>query len=412
MTQLLYGTSFKAVEREGFSSIFKSISKACKGNDNLREKVNDAVYNAILPNIVGDQFNYASGSEQIISFTKSITGAKPIIRDNKIVGYEWDEDTLKQFHSDPEKAKEIALRRTNTLLNAEVANQALRQKSDFIGAAGFVYRQEAEKAFLKKEHSQLYKEWTEWEKDCVAHGYEIDESKKNPNAEDPEDFEKNRFAHYLYRKQFKPSVLVAMAKQFNKGYAGDSKENTYEMLGMNDFKDNKLTKDLAGVNSNNGNNNNQNAQQKQQKQPQQPSAYDTHTVAMASAIISIVGKKFENDPDFLREVEENERELEEMYALQEVEPQPIIDDDDDDDDDFPVNNEPTWSTGSANEDAKQYLRRGGDPVQNYKDFVEHAREVGLDAERQARLDRDLEAYAGMKHVDPVEIEARTKNNLK
>jgi hypothetical protein len=276
------------------------------------------------------------------------------------------------------------------------------------------------------------------------------ESKRNPNAEDPEDFEKNRFAHYWYRTRFKDSVQVGIAKQLKKGFAGDSKENTFEMLGLGDYKDNRLLNDLADFDKKSSQSSNPEQAKNEKKnhvqatpvqpaqsaQPTQPTrsaqptrlaqlAQSTHDQdqdqednpylnATINATSNWLAKKVLNDPDFWKEyADEMAAEEEEELRRQAIEQQVVDDDDDDDDDDYyPTNNEPTWSTGSGSEDAKQYLRRGGDPAQNHKDFAEHARELGLDAERQARIDRDQEAYAGMKHFDLAEMEVRTKNNLK
>ena len=369
MTQLLMGTSFKGVEREAYSNILKSIAKACGNNTELREQVNDAVYNAILPNIVGDQFNYQSGSEQIIGFTKTITGQKPVFKDNKIVGYEWDESTLKLLHPDLNKAKEIATKRTNTLLNAEVANQASKQKSDFIGAAGAVYRDMAEKAFLDKEHNQAYKEWREWEDDKIKnHQFVIDESRRNPDAKDPEDFEKNRFAHYQYMKQFKPSVMVAMAKQFKKGYAGDSKENTVEMIGFNDFKD--------------------------------------------DALMEFYSQKTKNaSKEFKQDVVEQQKLMNPNYIPEE--------DDDDEDDDGPVPtsttgiNDPYYFYGSAADEGKNvYKNTGGSHADKHREVTDHMREIGLDSEHQAQLDFKQEGYDQMPFITDAEAEVDIKNDLK
>ncbi len=130
---LLAGTKFANVERLAYSNLDKVVKESCKNEDGsydvemFMKKSND-LFNTILPNVIGDQLTYASGSEQITSFAKYLTGYK-VGADGRQVF----EAPLSGISDEDEKAlHDFYNKRRDEFLKANVANQIARIKTDVL----------------------------------------------------------------------------------------------------------------------------------------------------------------------------------------------------------------------------------------------------------------------------------------
>ena len=419
-TQLLMGTSYKDIEREAFPVLLKSVANACGTDYKLREKINENFFNATLANTVGDQFSYASGSEQVNSWALFVTGKKVVRYENNDVSkpvYEDDVEYLKLLSPDLKRAKQIVRQRAVALLGAEVANQASKQKTDVIYPIRDLFIDMAREEFLDKEHSQAYKEWVAWEDELKSKGCEVDTSKidwSKDNAE--EEFAINRFAHYQYLKSLKPSVRAAVAKQFAKGLNGDAKENTYEMLGFNDFKD----RELIRVEANKFN----------MKKPGQDNYVRGRNIDYGDAIVDKSRREYGNDAAFNAEMREQEEliEKEEREELrkeqeraahmqrkakrqQEYYDDPFDDDDDEDDED---GGEFIVDTLDPTEVEQSFKTSSSDSVSGkIRDGRESLSDRGLiDKDRAENLRSLEEGYGNMPFPNEGEAYTNYKDSLK
>ena len=133
MEQLLLGTSFSGAEREAFAVLEDTIRQACIVNPDAEkydQKVDvekfveksTKVFNSILPNIVGDQFSYLSGSEQITALAKFITK-------NPLADYQLSDDTSLKAKQEKMLA-DFQKERVDSFIRAQVYSQISRAKSD------------------------------------------------------------------------------------------------------------------------------------------------------------------------------------------------------------------------------------------------------------------------------------------
>ncbi|MBO7560650.1 hypothetical protein J6T21_01245 [Candidatus Saccharibacteria bacterium] len=416
-TRLMMGTSFKDIEREAFDNIINSINKASKGDKKKAQKLQENIFNAILPSVLSDQFSWASGSEQVNAWARFITG-------KKIVGYD-NNDLSKPRYEDDEKLKamfapDFFSKRVDTFLSGEVANQANKQKTDVIIPVAEVYKQRAEEEFLKKEHSQLYKEWQAEEQQMLANGYEFRELRENNGKkETEEDFAKSRFAHYMYRNTLKPFVRTALAKQFMKGYAGDTKENSVETLGFNDYKDSGLMRALAPGQTNKSkkstatnSNNTTNGSQNSTAQPTSASAEGaTNNSESNNSTVNgakLLGVLYNTLKNMSEEPEEFDRLVQEQMSLLEEEPE-----DDDDDDDFDGGAAGGVShTNFVNDAVNTFKCSSGskrERVSSVREFLENNPDASQeDIDNVRELEEGLSA---MPYISDAEIEDYLKKNL-
>ena len=237
MSKLLMGTSFKGVEREAYIDILEGIHDACKGDKEQEKKMQKNALDAIMANVVGDQFNYPSGSEQINALTKFITGMKVSgYKDGDLTKpeYEWDRETLMMFSDNEEEAKQIALERTQSFLNAQVPNQIARTKSDLLGAVQELFVKKSAEEFKSATKSDAFKKWQQEEAANAADKDHI--LAEGSTAQD-------RYAHFLFRNSLKDATRGNLAKSLAKGFQGDTKENLIKAMGYNDYKNGALMND-------------------------------------------------------------------------------------------------------------------------------------------------------------------------
>lgn len=236
LVELMRGTPWSDIERTAYKWQREGIRIASYDIDsdgNLSTEFNldkyldkmDEVYISDLPNIVGDHLGYRSGSEQVKSFAKDITG---IGEDGKwdwkyMCGDELPNPTLEQ------KAKLIMRSRdmVKNFLKGFVPSQIARSKSDVLAAI------ESQYALL----DEVMREDDNGEEVVDLERLRaIDERVFNDGGEDTP----GSYANFLREKQdairkrfqgsFKEEALKGYAKQYEKGYQGESKDKLIKML--------------------------------------------------------------------------------------------------------------------------------------------------------------------------------------
>ena len=242
---LLNGTDFKTVEREAFDDIDTAIKRSCtdaSGKVDMAEyiKKQKSIFDAILPNLVGDQFSYLSGSEQILALGQFVTGKRPkeengvikkVHKKDENGNYMYDEDgnpimkteyrvKRPDFYkdaTDEEKAMydKFIEDRIGAFWGAQVPNQVARAKSDVLMAT-----------------QEAYTDIVENEKKAGLH-----------EGESTKEVVRDKF-----RSNFKPETLRALARSYNKGNQGDTKVGLVDMLG---YKDEAILRNDLGYAPNN-----------------------------------------------------------------------------------------------------------------------------------------------------------------
>ncbi|MDO4747286.1 MAG: hypothetical protein Q4A70_03035, partial [Candidatus Saccharibacteria bacterium] len=135
---LLKGTSFKDMERTAIANMIESIREFSidpeTGEfDYEKFKKNEGdIWNAIMPNIISDQYSFLSGSEQIIALGKGVTGV-----DSQKHGFDWEGIFGEKIASQltPEQKKdyiEFLNNRTKTFLGGQVPSQIAKTKTDML----------------------------------------------------------------------------------------------------------------------------------------------------------------------------------------------------------------------------------------------------------------------------------------
>ncbi len=216
---LLEGTSFKNIERTALSNMQESIRQVCITEDkdgnkhldvdkyiNLQKKINGA----IRANIVGDQFNFLSGSEQINALGRYVTGMKK--KDGKYITDDADIEDI-TFSSDVEreeakkKLKDFHVERTKQFFGDQVSNQVARTKSDILAPT---------KALLM--------EIAEEEEPGKTKEYYFDKAGDMLR----------RSLQGVDGKTGRGGVYDNLVKMWHKGYQGDTKANLVEFLKLTD----------------------------------------------------------------------------------------------------------------------------------------------------------------------------------
>ena len=249
MEQLLLGTSFSGAEREAFMVLEDTIKQACIINpeaDKKDQKIDVAkfieksknVFNAILPNIVSDQFSYLSGSEQITALAKFIT-KNPI-------------EEL-QLASDPDAKKEqqdllakYQRNRVDGFINAQVYSQISRAKSDIFGEVKDYYDNLA--AIELGIYNQAFEAEPREGEDAL-----LSEEKWREKTIDSEEWRKavrsgklERFQQYkdvirerssdMFRKNLQKGVEDSLFLNARRGNLPDAKTGLTEYLDLNNIE--------------------------------------------------------------------------------------------------------------------------------------------------------------------------------
>ena len=236
MRELLLGTSYSKVERTAYQAQREGVRAASYdvGPDgellpefSLKRYFDnmDGLYNATLANIIGDQFSYLSGSEQIISLAKDLTG---VGKDGKwdwkyIFGDELSKPTLEQ------KAEYIVRSRNlmKTFLRGHVPAQIARSKTDMLQAIEKQYALLDEVMSINEEGQEVVdlEKLKNLEERVFTDGNEEDEESYKHFLGEKRDAVKKRF-----QESFAPDALKGFVKMHHKGYQGEAKDGLIKLL--------------------------------------------------------------------------------------------------------------------------------------------------------------------------------------
>ena len=221
--ELMKGTSYKDMERTAIGEMNEAIREASMDEDENGNKTfnyekfkknQKAIWDAIMPNVIGDQYSFLSGSEQISSLGKGITGM-----DVKKHRFDWEgifgKEIAKQLT--PEQKKdylEFMNERTKIFLGGQVPSQIARTKTDILEA---VRNQYAFKDAMDND--------SEFFEKASKSGFEM-------SKDDYKQFEQERMDKI--RKEFvgsyKEDALKGFVKMHHKGYQGEAKDGLIQLL--------------------------------------------------------------------------------------------------------------------------------------------------------------------------------------
>ncbi|MBR2641252.1 hypothetical protein IKD49_02230 [Candidatus Saccharibacteria bacterium] len=242
MRELLPGTSYARVERTAYKSQREGVRAASYELDsdgNLSQNFSvkryfdnmDNLYDATLANIISDQFSYLSGGEQIMAFSKDLTG---IGKDGK---FDWKYIFGDEINPTIEQKGEAVIRFRNLVkkfLGGHVANQIARSKTDMLQAIRSQYALLDEVLYINDEGKEVVdlERLEEFDRRQFTDGDENSAGSYKNFLREKQDAIKKRF-----RESFKEEALKTYAKQMKRGYQGDSKEMLSQMLGPEELYD-------------------------------------------------------------------------------------------------------------------------------------------------------------------------------
>lgn len=266
---LLNGTTFSRMERTAIKSMTDGIRYASIDDDdtlNLENFMNNekALWSASMANIIGDQFSFLSGSEQIKALGQGLTGMDT---DKHI--FDWGKIFNKYAKdlSDDQKRTYIGsmLRRTAEFLGGHVPTQISKSKTDILDSVEnlLVYKQMIDNdemvCALDKEGNKLY-ETDEYGNDIYEtdqdgnilydeNGQMIRKEKKvsafNAKRIHADDYNRlcNKYRDAVKREltvasnysknngpMFSEEALKGFSKTFHKGYQGEAKNKLIQLL--------------------------------------------------------------------------------------------------------------------------------------------------------------------------------------
>ncbi|MBR2994443.1 hypothetical protein IKF32_00795 [Candidatus Saccharibacteria bacterium] len=241
MRELLPGTSYARVERTAYKSQREGVRAASYGldeNGNLSQEFNvkryfdnmDSLYDSTLPNIIGDQFSYLSGSEQITALAKDLTG---IGKDGK---FDWKYIFGNHNPTGEDKAEAVIRFRNQVkkFLGGHVPNQIARSKTDMLQAIRSQYALLDEVMYINDDGKEVVdlERLEEFDRRQFTDGDENTAGSYKNFLKEKQDAIKKRF-----RESFKEDALKTYVKQMKRGYQGDSKEMLGQMLGSEELYD-------------------------------------------------------------------------------------------------------------------------------------------------------------------------------
>ena len=248
--ELLKGTSFKSVERTAFADMLAGIREASMKKDEngnsvldeeLFEKNQKEIWNAIMPNVIGDQFSYLSGSEQIIAFGKALTGMSSHVFDwkgiygsygvvDEVFGEKSDnEEKQKQRMENKKNFVNTVVERTHDFLSGHVPSQLARSKSDMLDSIESLLI--LENAMKNDEMvDEKYFDNEGKQKTRKVHILEAENITDKSFKEIKEKY-KNEVSTE-FKNMCNPNAVAGVKKMIKKGYQGESKNKLLELLGL------------------------------------------------------------------------------------------------------------------------------------------------------------------------------------
>ena len=242
---LLFGTSFKDIERTAIKDMTDGIRASSKdGNNKLdlsKFKNNEEkIWNAIMANIIGDQFAFLSGSEQIKALGKGLTGMNTDKHTFDWKGIFGDNGTVGDLFGDPSTADGIEKRkeyidfmkgRLKVFLGGHVPSQISKSKTDILDSAENLL------VFSKAVNNGDLVHAVDDDGNNVVdeNGNEVMKSVLEVGKINKNDYAalKKKYAGEVkeeFTSYFNPDALKGFAKQFHKGYQGEAKGKLIELL--------------------------------------------------------------------------------------------------------------------------------------------------------------------------------------
>ena len=220
---LLKGTSFKDMERTAIKDMNDAIRESSvdideNGNRTFNyekfKKNQTEIWNAIMPNIISDQYSYLSGSEQIVALGKGVTGM-----DVQKHCFDWKgifgEEIAKSLT--PEQKKDFVKlmnERTKSFLGGQVPVQIAKTKTDMLEA-------------IRNQYA--FKDAMENDPEFLERG---GDSKFEMSSEEYKAFEQEHMDQI--KKEFvgsyKEDALKGFVKMHHKGYQGEAKDGLIQLL--------------------------------------------------------------------------------------------------------------------------------------------------------------------------------------
>lgn len=235
MRELMAGTSYKGVEKTAFKSQIASIRDTAYDIDQNGELSNNfsldrfidnekALWNTIMPNLIGDHLSYLSGSEQVMTLRKTLLFVDP--KTNK---FDWEgafgkeiadglttDDKIKYINSLKERVK--------SFYGGQVPVQISRSKSDMLAGVKNLY---ALLSYVEDENGEIDPEKLNYlEENTFGDG--ANNALGNYKEFESQQIEgiKKRFVGSL-----DPKALEGFVKMYRKGYQGEAKKALLELIG-------------------------------------------------------------------------------------------------------------------------------------------------------------------------------------
>lgn len=230
---LLKGTSFKDMERTAMrtlTQLIRNSSATFTIDENGEKKIESVdvkdliekegkIWDAIMPNIISDQFAFLSGSEQIIALGKAITGVD-FEKDKR--GFDFDgiftKDAAEKLTQDEKESYiKSLLGRTGKFLEGHVPIQIARAKSDMLEAIKTQFVLSDALAIDTEDGKQDPR---------------MDDSRKRLKEDEYKRLEESHFvnAKKKFQNSFKDDAKKGFAKMYDKGFQGESKQGLVDLL--------------------------------------------------------------------------------------------------------------------------------------------------------------------------------------
>ena len=225
---LLKGTSFKDMERTAITTMEELIrdnSMRLSVDENGNEvktfdyemfKNNEkAIWDAIMPNVIGDHFSYLSGSEQIVAMSKGITGIDTTKHNIDWKGI-FGKDVAENLTAEQKKDYINFLHeRTKVFLSGQVPSQIARTKSDMLEA---IRNQYTLKEMMDNDEQYFNDVMSKPE-------FEMNDTVYKQKEDKYLDGVKKEFV-----ESFKKDALKGFVKMHHKGYQGEAKDGLIRLL--------------------------------------------------------------------------------------------------------------------------------------------------------------------------------------
>ncbi len=235
--EMLKGTSFKDMERTAFANMYNILQKHSvdkNGEFDLDKfmKNEKDVWDAIMPNILSDHYSWLSGSEQIMSFGKRLTGVDSSKHSFDFEGIVGKDAASRLDDNAKKKLMDAAAERTKKFLSAQVPVQIARTKSDVLSAVldqGNLLALRDDDGASDELRNSVYSGKKIPDKKLDENGVEYDYYKTLVRSKYKGEVSEN------FRKSFNKRSLEGFAKMYNKGFQGEAKDNLVEGLGGKEF---------------------------------------------------------------------------------------------------------------------------------------------------------------------------------